>query len=303
MTGRSYHSIPGAFPPPNSPPQLQTGSASNSNTTGFVNPVTSSLIDKANLHSFEGKHVLIQKAKHQQDIVTQLEALVYILVGYQFIKYCHSACLVPVVFHIAYQKMLSCDPITSNNTTEYRMGIAGLLLVTRGEENPTIRDRATRIVLTKSCLMLYWKTIITSLYHILFITTWMMYIVNDGSAYKLEHGTWWFISFIGEEAPLDIDASTNYWVKLAKLGLPGLLITDMIILFIQLVLYQCVYKQSTLLPHRGMLVDKEVYLLRTVSETATTNARLDDSIDPHETIPLVLKVKLFESFSWEAFIT
>ncbi|KAK6465549.1 hypothetical protein DFJ63DRAFT_24732 [Scheffersomyces coipomensis] len=290
MSGRS--TMPGSYP-------IQATST-NSSSRSYVNPIASNILDQELATSFEGKHTINLKNKHQQHIVIQLETLVYILVGYQFIKYCHSACIMPIILHISVQRILGCEVITSNTASGRLSGIPGILILRNDDDiEPTLREQIKQLVLTKACFTIYWKTIFTIFYHTIFITSWVMSINNHGHLKSLEHGTWWVISFIGEETPTDILPSTNYWLKLYKLGLPGLIITDLLILFIQLILYQCIYKQSTYLNNDRSVNEQEVYLLRTIGESSS---KIDESIDTLQAVPLVLKVKLYECFSSEAYL-
>lgn len=231
----------------------------------------------------------------------------YLLIGYQFIKYCHSACIVPVLFHIAVQKVLSCDSITSSGSN-----YAGVHVL-REVINRQIRDAqragtalggpsetsVAAVVLARCCLLLYYKFLVACLYHTLFVCFWILLVAETGRIRQLEHGTWWTISFLGEGVPENYDADWNFWYKVSVLGLPGLLFSDLVILGIQLVLFQAVYKQSTISPLGVRLGEQEVDIVRVASDTVLDNSAL---FETEAGVPLVLRVKLYETFRREAFI-
>ncbi|KAK6201341.1 uncharacterized protein RJT21DRAFT_113968 [Scheffersomyces amazonensis] len=290
MSWRS--NLPGSYPvnPPTSPGLLRDPNS---------NVVASKVLEHDLLEGFEEKYIMNQKSKHQSNIFSQLDNLVYILVGYQFIKYAHSACLLPILLHISLQKVVG-NQVVRNNSNGRVGGILGLLMLANDDDDIDLelRNQIKDIVMTKTCSAIYWKTVFTIFYHSLFIMAWVMPITNHNRLSQIEHGTWWFISFIGEDTPNDITSTSSYWTKLSKLGLPGLIITDLIILFIQLVLYQCIYKQSTYLNQDRSINEREIFLVRAVGDSG----KADDSINIHAEYPLVLKVKLYECFMSEAFI-
>lgn len=256
---------------------------------------TPTIIDKENTLRFQNKQFIIQKTRHQQHIISQLDTLVYFLIGYQFIKYCHSACILPVLCHLIIQKALSCSAITGDSSGT---GIRVISDITEEVTSRRSREELITTICAKTCALVYWKAIFTCLYHVLFVSAWMMLIVDENEIGLLRHGTWWFISFIGESTPDDINNTTNYWYRLFQLGLPGLLASDLIILFIQLVLFQCIFKQSTVSPIGRRLNEDEVNLIRQTGDYSS----IPDNISVlEETVPWVLQVKLYELFKWESF--
>ena len=223
--------------------------------------------------------------------------MVYLLVCYQFIKYCHSAALVPVLLHIGTQFLISCNLITHNQGSQ-SFGLASLALSAASDDTlePEVREQILKATATKLCLSIYLKTLFILMYHTLFVCAWEVSIVDDGNLKQLTHGAWWFVSFIGEEV-VELSPQALFWTKITRLGLFELLMSDMVIMFIQLVLYQCVYRQSTLM---GRSVgDEEVYVVRTSSDGV---GQYDDSIDMVHEIPVVLKIRLYEVFSEKSFL-
>lgn len=299
----SHFRLPGAYPEESldstSTNPITTGSSSQLHNHPGNTPA-SAVLDHKNLVSFEVRHFLLQKAKHQQHLIIQLESIIYILIAYQFIKFCHLACLLPVLLHFTCNMLLGIDAFTSD-TPNLRAGLPGLLLQLDRQQQqlPAIQEQVTQMVLAKLQLTLFWKTITVLLYHTLFIAFWVLPLVESGQNQALEHGTWWFVTFIGEELPQNLVAKDSFWSKLALLGLPGLLITDLVILFLQLVLYQVVYVQSGILQGTA-LNESEEYRVRTTTDIQSTT--MDTSEAPNQINPLVLKVRLYECFKLETYI-
>ncbi|CUM47686.1 unnamed protein product [Debaryomyces fabryi] len=289
--------IPGLFPNDLS---VAPGTESRINTKA----VATNIIDEENNSKFRNKQFIVQKTRHQQNLIAQLDTLVYLLVGYQFIKYCHSACILPVLLHIIVQKILSCSSITGdpNSGGIHVINEAVTDFINRRRQNNApndpSRDDLINTIFIKACSIVYWKAIVTCAYHILFVCTWMVLIVNDDKLKMLENGTWWFISFIGESTPEDITNETNYWYKLFQLGLPGLLVSDIIILFIQLVLLQCIYKQSTVSPIGRSLNEDEINLIRQAGDFSSIPDRAKIF---GGSVPWILLIKLYELFERKSF--
>lgn len=291
--------IPGSFPNGLS---VAPGTESQINTKA----VATTIIDEENNSRFRNKQFIVQKTRHQQNLISQLDTLVYLLVGYQFIKYCHSACILPALLHIIVQKILSCSSITGdpNSGGIHVINEAVTDFINRRRQNNAntpndpSRDDLINTIFIKACSIVYWKAIVTCVYHILFICTWMVLIANDNKLNMLENGSWWFISFIGESIPEDITIETNYWYKLFQLGLPGLLVSDLIILFIQLVLFQCIYKQSTVSPIGRTLNEDEINLIRQAGDFSSIPDRAKIF---GGSIPWILLIKLYELFERKSF--
>lgn len=260
----------------------------------------SASVDQNSLENFAKKEYVGSKTRAQRNLVAQLDTLVFFLVGYQFIKYCHSACILPVLAHVAVQMMASVDSITNPSNL-----VSGMLLVTEvinrqhreatAAGQPSSRTHLANAVLTKTCLVIYWKYIFVVVYHTLFMVTWMQEIAKTGQLHRLQNGSWWVISFIGEDVPSHYSQDSSFWVRFYQLGLPELLLTDTIILAIQLVLFQCVFVQSTVSPKGIALDEDEIYILR------AHNGRGDVG-ELKEGVPDILHVKLYEVFRKEAFV-
>ena len=291
--------IPGSFPS-----ALSVASGTESRTNAKA--VATTIIDEENNFKFRSKQFIVQKTRHQQNLISQLDTLVYLLIGYQFIKYCHSACILPVLLHIIMQKILCCSSITGdpNSSNIHVINEAVNDYINRRRQdnantpNDPSRDDLINHIFTKACSLVYWKAIITFVYHVLFVCTWMVLIVDDGKLKMLENGSWWFISFIGESTPEDVTKETNYWYKLLQLGLPGLLVSDLIILFIQLVLFQCIFKQSTVSPIGRTLDEDEINLIRQAGDFSSIPDRAKIF---GGTVPWVLLIKLYELFEKKSF--
>ncbi|RCK55694.1 hypothetical protein Cantr_05027 [Candida viswanathii] len=250
---------------------------------------------------FETSQLIHIKTKDQFDLLAHMEFLSYMVIFYQFIKYCHLACLIPLLLHLSLQMILNSKLITHNE--DYPQIIALLMGHNDDEEDGEGdeggRDRVYRTFLHNYCYFLYMKTIFVLSYHALFVCTWVISIVNSQQLDKLQHGTWWLISFIGEDVP-DVDATTPYFTKLCKLGLFQLLFTDILILFMQLALYQSMYKQSDAFQLERRLNEKEVFIIR---KDPHAQVVVDDgSVKVNDDgIPTVLKIRLYECFESEAY--
>lgn len=292
-------SMPGAFPGSwTHPLQQQEDIPTTTAAASFQ-------LDANYLRKFQTRKGVSQKTRHQQLLIAQLEALVYILVGYQFIKYCHSACIIPVIFHMAVQKVLSCDSITSASTNYSGVHIIREVIARHIRDSQNNADGSqtessvAAIVLARCCLLVYYKFLVTCLYHILFVCFWALLVAETGRLRQLEHGTWWVISFIGESVPPGYDSGWNFWYKVSVLGLPGLLFSDLVILAVQLVLFQAVYKQSTVSPLGVRLGEQEVDIVRGPTDTGLDSSAL---FETETGVPLILRIKLYETFAKEAFI-
>lgn len=249
---------------------------------------------------FETNQLIHQKTKNQYDLLSHLEFLSYMIIFYQFMKYCHLACLIPLILHLSLQMILNSKLITHND--EYPQIIALIMGNNddeEGDEDLESRNRVYHTFVHNYCYFLYIKTIFVLIYHTLFICTWVVSIVNSRQLDKLQHGTWWLISFIGEETP-NVSPSTPYFTKLYKLGLFQLLFTDLLILFIQLSLYQSIFKQSDAFHIERRLDEKEVYIIRKDSHSQIVvddgSVKVDD-----EGIPTVLKIRLYDCFETDAY--
>ncbi|EMG46632.1 hypothetical protein G210_3112 [Candida maltosa Xu316] len=266
-----------------------------------VNATTTAEMEAQQKVQFEQNQLIHTKTRSQHDIISQLDILVYILVFYQFIKYCHLAFLTPLALHLLFQSLLNSKYITQHQQFPDLL----LFLTDDNDDDEQQQSRRSQFYdqfVHKYCYLLYVKTIIVLLYHVLVICTWAMALVNSQQLDVLRNGNWWFVSFIGEEIP-EISVSSPYWVKLYRLGLIQLLFTDLLILFVQLVLYQCIYKQSDAFHLDRRVNEKEVYIIRT-SESNSSSVVVDDhSVQADDTgIFTVLKVRLYECFQSDAYV-
>ncbi|KAG7195569.1 uncharacterized protein KQ657_003336 [Scheffersomyces spartinae] len=231
-------------------------------------------------------------ARSQTEIIQQLGSLSYILVYYQLIKYCHLACMTPVMLHLAVQNILR------PNFIKYGVDVVERVLQDPSSQELTgpnfNRQVLFNMVRKRIIQAIYWKLIFTILYHVIFVVYWMIPLILDGHATDLEHGSWWFISFIGEAISMNVDKNGSNWNMALQLGLPYLILTDVLIFMIQLVSYQCLYVQSTLVP-LALRVGVEGPSLVKMS---TDNSLLprDNQVILEDRLPLTLTVNLYEAF-------
>jgi hypothetical protein len=270
-----FTTIPGGFP--------------NQSTTDSGD--TSQALHNEMTETFTAKQRLTTTTKFQHDILVQFDSLVYIIVGYQFVKYGHSACLLPLLCHLAIQKLLSSTLVISQARSTLWLSLYDDSI---SEE---VRDTFRRIVISTTCLAIYWKTIFTCMYHTIFIWWWMVPLADHGNLSKIQYGSWWVISFIGELPPSDIPFDSGLASKLVALGLPQLLVSDMVILFLQLVLYQCIYRQSRTFDETVPNGDSQYFIRNTrdINSMALSSFGTNDRF--------VVKIKLFESFRKDSYIS
>lgn len=147
--------IPGAFPLASSDP--------------LPNKRSMSIVNETVQHQIESKFISNQlvnrKTKYQHEILYQLEALCYILIFYQFIKYCHYACLIPFLSHIIVLLALNPRIITSSNSRTV------LDILFENADAETRRNTLER-TLPEYSYMMYVKTLFVVVYHTLFISIW-----------------------------------------------------------------------------------------------------------------------------------
>lgn len=237
--------------------------------------VSPEVADSQFQREFAYKQCLTRKTRAQHDLFTHIDTVVYVLVGFQFIRYCHMACILPAAAHLFMQRLVGRDLLDS--------GVLNRL-------DNSIRRQFESTILANFYVWIWWKTLLAMLYHLGFVWWYLVPMVDAGTWDKLGNGDWWFVLFIGEEiAP--IDPKSSLLTKLTKVGLWQLLLTDAIIGFCQLVLHQAVFRQSTINERR--LDSEEVYLVRLVGDSL---GRPDVLVDPELETPMVLTIKMFEEY-------
>ncbi|CAK7895578.1 hypothetical protein CAAN1_05S04236 [[Candida] anglica] len=273
------------------------------------------MVELMNTERFMVKNKCMQKNRNQRNLILQLDMVVYILVAYQLIRHCYSAAMIPVILHIGTQKFLSVETIVEANHGSRQgsssAGTVGMIPVINDmierssvpEETSTvlakeIRSQRMLTTVTRICVWIYWKTIIVSIYHIVFVQYWLMPFAMRDELALLQYGTWWFISFVGETPPTGINKLESNWERLSALGLPGLILTNLLILFVQLVIFQSTYIQSTVSPLGRRLHEKEIEILRVVGDSSGGRGR-EESADIELEVPTVLSVRLYEVFRWD----
>lgn len=274
--------MPGAFPTDTQPSMAQA----------------TRTLDLSLEAAFERKEAVGTKSVLQRHLVGQLEALCYLLIVYQFIKHCHCACLFPIAAHWLVQLQLDFNGVMMPGSGRLLIFAEALALQEQQAAAigaPFDRSSVINYWLGRVCLIIYWKFIAVVVYHVLFIVYWIQPIADNGRLGVLVNGAWYCTSFIGESVPENYSASSPWWIKLWQLGLPHLLLTDLLILALQLVLYQAVFIQSTLSPRGQLLEEDEVYILR-----AKPGGQAEVVCDA-EGIPEILHVKLYEALSTKAY--
>ncbi|KAG7662419.1 uncharacterized protein J8A68_004067 [[Candida] subhashii] len=251
--------------------------------------IATTILEHDEIHRFSQSKFITTKTRYQHNILSQLTTIVYILSGYQAIKYCYSSAFLPLAMNVVCQLFLRVNMIEqSNDAFELLRNTLSSRL--NEDELHHFYESKTRLF----CRIIYTKTVINILYHIVFVGSWLFEIINLGILDELEHGSVWAISFIGESVP-SVEPMDGYTTKVITLGLPQLIFIDLIVLFIELVQFQCIYKQSPIARQGHDTNQEEVFLVRREDER-DSGGNVDDSVDISEEIPSVLKVRLFECF-------
>lgn len=278
LTYKSNMSMPGAFPGP-SRRRLQMAPTLNPDSTLRE-------ID------FVAKKELTSKTESQKSLIVTLNTTIYFLIGYQFLRYTHSACLPPSIVHILIQFAL--QPWRATNASERdlfaeQLDVQELMFVLQGRTFD--RQQAARVLLRQTCLLVYYSFLASFIYHILFYVFWVRKVALNGNLQGLEHGSWYGLSFIGESITASILSSDMLLVQLWKLELGQVLLLDLAILLLQLTIYQCIFLQSTLSPIGIRLSEPEAFILP--GEPGVPAKRLAR--------PDLIQIRLYESFSRDSF--
>lgn len=249
------------------------------------------------LASFNRSEFLVNKAKGQRHLLRQLEGCVYILVGYELVKYCHLACLLPFILDLMTQSMISVRAIVEPDNwslLETINEVKNRKEQESGESQATQRSNMTKFI----CLSIYGKFLLIITYHALFIF-WLKLIADSGHLDEMVNGSWWLVSFIGETVVADYDTSSSIWLQLWQLGLYQLILIDFLILLLQLTLYQSIHKQSSKsLEGLPLNIDE----LETVRPY---NARVSgDTLRqlPQKATPEVLNIRLHDCFNSQSYL-
>lgn len=200
--------------------------------------------DAKHLRRFSRNENAHRKTQAQRNLLTHLDALSTILVFHQLIKYCHLATLLPVLLHFLMRRLLSVESITESSENS---SIQLLLYAIEGDESGRSRTEAFYFYLAAIRSGIFLKFVLVAAYHTLFIVAWMVPIADAGDLRRLENGTWWVVSFLGQ-GTIDYDAGWLQWRKVWEFGLVGLLLTDCAIFAIEAIIYQCVFWQLTVSP-------------------------------------------------------
>ena len=295
--------------------------------------LASDIVEHASLYRFAAKQDRIQASRAQRNLLSTLNVLIYILVWYQFVRFYFLAALTPAVLHLAVQKAILVATVVNSVHGSSLLSSAGAVGVI-----PIINDMANQQstdpirVTTLVCCLIYWKTIIIILYDLLLLFLWVIPLVKDGRLNELQYGTWWFVSFIGETPP-QVDPEASIPTRLLQLGFGGMLALNLSILFIQLVLFQCIYHQLTAAPQGRTLTPNEIEpeIIRLAGDSSATSQGTSSSNNSTSSVhrftdgvigskplgvgvvdgsdctqdepPTVLQVRLFQVFSWRSFTT
>lgn len=271
-------SMPGSFPTAVSP-SLPRDGALNADFT-LLEP------------DFVAKQAFCSKVAAQKSLLVTLSSTTTFLVGYQFLRYTHGACLPPTLAHLLIQVLL--QPWRAYTASELELYEEHLDLQEQYfilQMLPFNRTAAARTLLKKTCLLIYWKFVAVVAYHVFFVVFWLRAVALDGRLKNLEHGSWFGVSFIGECIYIEILRHDLLVVQLWKLELVPVLLLDLAILVLQLTMYQCIFVQSTLSPRGMRLNEPDAFILR-----GTPSVPLEKPLEP----PAIC-VRLYESLQKDAY--
>ncbi|GEQ71297.1 hypothetical protein JCM33374_g4979 [Metschnikowia sp. JCM 33374] len=285
------HAIPGSFPMEPPGPSVSYTPENNSIRSPEIQQIS---VDDALRNSFLTRETAHAKTMAQKHLVGQLDTFTYFVIGYQFLKYTHGSCMPPTLAHCLVQLSLyarhftavgpeSARPIFAEHLSaqERHFQAAGLSFD---------RHKIVRFIVAKTRNVILWKFLGCFVYHILLVLFYLQPVANAGRLHLLENGSWYFISFLGESISQDYSSTAPWWLRLWKLGFCGLLFTDVVILVLQLILYQSIFLQSTVSPKGLRLNEPECYILRSSGSGTGVDP---DSVEGE--VPDIFHVKLYES--------
>lgn len=255
------------------------------------------LIEEDQLKSFSKSEYLVNKGRSQRHLLRQLEGCVYIIIGYQLVKFCHLACLLPFVLDLMMESAISVKAVADPDNWSLLETIAEVLNKKEhetGASQGTQRQNITRFF----CLAVYAKFLLVVLYHAFFVF-WIKLIADDGHLESLVNGSWWLVSFIGESVAEGYDPESSLWLRLWQLGLVQLIVCDFLVLMLQLTLYQAVYLQSSKSLSGLPLNAKEIEIVR------PHNVRVPgDPIHkiPQRAAPNVLNIRLHDCLNKNSYL-
>lgn len=279
-------SMPGSFPGESSASRDH-----NATSTVSLRPIITELPPST---LFEQKEMVGTKTHAQKHLVNQLKSLSYFLIGFQFVRYCYSSCLAPLLLHLVVQKAIDVEDITDPSRPPRVLFGEAILLMEREAEaqNTTFRRSAwVSLLLAKLTLFIYWKYVVVCVWHLFFVVLLMQKLAANGNLDDVSLGLWYCLLFMGESVPLNLSASDSWVVQLWKLGLVELFVTNTAILALQILLFQSIYLQLTISPKGVALNEEEVYILRSQSGGARGLVPVDD-----EGRPDILYIRLFQMF-------
>lgn len=248
------------------------------------------------LDNFQRSEFIATKSRNQRDLLINLEASIYAISGYIFIKYCHSACILPFVMTVSLQTALSVSAIANSANldpanNEHVLLNACVQHIAENENQRRGNPNARQKILSIFNGAIFVVFLLLALYHVLFVA-WLYELAEGGHLQDIANGSWWFISFIGESVPLDYSEAVPLYRKLWQLGLYQLLFFDVVILLFQLIIFQSIWRQSTkgLLGHT--LRDNEMEVVRPSLSTVLSSTLQTISPGNKE----ALRVRLYECF-------
>lgn len=285
------HVLPGSFPSEDQHQLTQPNFTQNSFFSAQIS--LEYTVDDSLQALFASRELATAKTAAQKHLIGQLDTFTYFVIGYQFLRYTHGSCMPPTIAHLLVQFLLYARqftavgpgtgrPIFAEHLTsqERHFQAAGLSFD---------RHRIIGFIVSKTRNVILWKFVACVVYHVFLVVFYFQPVADQGRLHLLENGLWYFISFVGEMLPQDYSANDPWWIRLWKLGFCGLLFMDMVILILQLILYQSIFLQSTISPKGLRLDEPEQYILRAVGMGNGAEVNLKRGV------PDIFHVKLYES--------
>lgn len=259
----------------------------------YPNPVSiDQNLDSQILDQFQKSEFIVSKSRNQRLLLTHLASTVYLLTGYVFIKWCHSACILPLILNVLVQFALSVPALTDPSTPDNTFLDACNHYLTENESLRNVTFARNKIVSSMNGTV-FISFFLSVLYHVLFVA-WLHELATEDRLADLINGSWWFVSFIGESIPESFSLSSPFAIRMWQLGLYQLLFFDTIILIIQLVIFQAIWRQSTKSLIGQPLDANELETLRPAN-----SAVLGTSLQSIPNTTDILRVRLFDCFSWQ----
>ncbi|OVF07616.1 hypothetical protein A9F13_12g01606 [Clavispora lusitaniae] len=250
--------IPGTFP------SVPYASEETEDASMSFSAATLSDVDQPYQSKFSERENASRRVFFQRHMILQLSTLAYFLMGFQFVRYFRWACFVPFLMHLMVHFQMQVGSVVRGDNTG-----ANFLSQTLDQQQavanrsgiPFDRAAATTRAIATVWLCLYWKSLITVAWHVVFVVAWLRPQADVEGITKLTQNSWLFFSLLGDTWDY-YSKDDPLWLRLWNLRLVGAVTLDVAISLIQLCLFQCVYLQAENSPRGLRLNEQEINILR-----------------------------------------